>query len=98
MDTVAFNCTREETLLCGKIADRADALGMLTGAYDRMACLMDLDATHSNGCPLDFEKLLAFENPSFIHDMAGIANTIDRETGKLEHFFCPRSLAGPHPS
>lgn len=57
---------------------------------DKQDAMMDLDACHSNGCPLDFDKLEAFDDFNFTHDVAGIARHLDRRTGKLEDHFLPR--------
>ena len=51
---------------------------------------MDITATHSNGNPLDFDKLLKFDDFSFQHDMSGIARHICRDSGKLLNHFSPR--------
>jgi hypothetical protein len=51
---------------------------------------MDISACHSNGCPLRLADLLAAKNFDFMHDVAGIHNNIDRETGKLKGNFLPR--------
>jgi hypothetical protein len=45
--------------------------------------IMDLNACHSNGCPLDFAGLLAAPMQDFSHDIYGIRKAIDRTTGKL---------------
>lgn len=53
--------------------------------------LMDLNACHSNGCPLDFAGLLNADRYEFSHDIYGIRKAIDRNTGKLtEDCFMPR--------
>lgn len=87
---VQFTTTGDEAKLIGKIAVRAAKLGMLTGWYDRQTLIMDMTAAHSNGCPIDFERLLSADDFNFAHDVAGIANHIDRETGKLAGHFLPR--------
>jgi hypothetical protein len=51
---------------------------------------MDLEATHANGCPLDFAKLLACDDFDFLHDIGGIAMHLDRSTGVLKDCFLPR--------
>lgn len=61
------------------------------GAIDSLSLEMDLSATHANGCPIDFGKLLAFDDFNFIHDVSGIMNKIDRTSGKLTDCFLPRS-------
>ena len=51
---------------------------------------MDIEATHCNGCPLDLDKLLAFKDFDFFHDIYGIINCLDRDTGELKECFLPR--------
>ena len=52
---------------------------------------MDLNACHSNGCPLDFAGLLQAPLGDFAHDLYGIRNAINRDTGQLtEDCFVPR--------
>jgi hypothetical protein len=57
---------------------------------NEMMLIMDLTACHANGCPMDWEKLLAADDFTFVHDLVGIANHIDRETGKIAQGFLPR--------
>ena len=87
---VSFKTTSEETASIAKIADRAAALGMLGRHYSRMTLLMDLSACHANGCPLDFARMADADDANLAHDVAGIANHLDRETGKLTGHFLPR--------
>lgn len=54
---------------------------------------MDMIACHLNGCKLDLDKLLNAENFTFNHDVAGIRNNLNRETGELDNFFVPRCAA-----
>lgn len=61
--------------------------------YDPLNLLMDLTACHSNGTPLDLEKLLKAPRFDFVHDLAGITHHIDRNTGKLTGCFVPRCSA-----
>lgn len=68
-------------------ADRA--MKMLPQA-DRLSLVMDMTATHANGCPLDFNRLLDFDQSSFLHDICGINAHIDRKTGALTGCFVPR--------
>lgn len=51
---------------------------------------MDVTAAHCNGCPLDLERLLAFDDFNFNHDVFGIRRHLNRETGELENHFVPR--------
>jgi len=50
---------------------------------------MDVSACHLM-CPLDLGKLLVIDDFNFVHDVCGISQHINRETGKLEHCFVPR--------
>ncbi|WP_156397337.1 MULTISPECIES: DUF6874 family protein [unclassified Sphingomonas] len=56
----------------------------------RLSHRMDLVATHANGNPMDFAKLLAADDFTFAHDIGGIDRHIDRRTGKLLGHFLPR--------
>ncbi len=85
---VSFKVADAERAIIEKILDRCKALGLHRMRID---IEMDLEATHSNGCPLDFEKLLAFDDFNFLHDIGGIAVHLDRSTGVLGDFFLPRS-------
>jgi hypothetical protein len=87
-----FNATRDELELIHKIAKRAQKLyKKLHGKkLDLVSMEMDLDATHSNGCPMNFEKLLAADDFNLLHDVIGISNHIDRNTGELTGHFLPR--------
>ena len=84
---ISFKVTKEERATIDKIVERAILEEM---APDRIELAMDLAATHSNGCPLDFEKLLAFDSFNFAHDIYGIRRHIDRRTAQLLNFFVPR--------
>lgn len=87
---VRFECTKEEFLTISKIADRAISDGICGTIESKLDLCMDLNAVHSNGLPLDFDKLLAFDRFNFVHDMRGIYAHIDRDTGKLKNHFVPR--------
>ena len=52
--------------------------------------MMGIDAVHSNGCPLALAKLLAADRFNFIHDVGGISQHLNRQTGQLEGPFWPR--------
>ncbi len=82
-----FNSTTEEYLLIAQIVKRAKQDLEIS---DSLSLCMDLDATHSNGTPLDFDKLLAFDKFNFAHDIQGIMTHIDRTTGKITRGFLPR--------
>jgi len=82
--TLNFGATREEYELMAKIASRAEGYGL-----DRTQTLMDLTVAN-NDTPLDLNRLLAFPSSDFIHDVVGIRNHLNRETGVLEDLFLPR--------
>jgi hypothetical protein len=91
MKNISFKATKEETALALKIIDRARELLSPAGlTLDTVASLMDLQACHANGTPLDFEKFLAFDDANFGHDFMGIWRHMDRNTGTLKDFFVPR--------
>jgi hypothetical protein len=88
---VSFACSRKDSALVAMIVRRAMASKLnlhVPGDADDLE--MDLLATHANGCPLDFEKLLAFNEFNFAHDVVGIQRHLDRDTGELLHCFVPR--------
>ena len=77
-----------------KIADRylelCDKLNMPSCKPKKLTVVMDIDACHSNGCPLKLGELLRASDFEFAHDVGGIITNINRETGKLENCFLPR--------
>ena len=50
---------------------------------------MDLAAIHYH-TPLDLAGLLQASDHDFMHDLNGIRDNIDRDTGKLRTYFHPR--------
>jgi len=96
---IRFDTSKFEAELILKIAKRAKELGIVSNpksgkkdvrAYSLMDCDMDITACHLNGNPLDLNKLIAADDFNFSHDVCGIANCLDRETGKLTKCFVPR--------
>lgn len=87
MEVINWNATKEEHEAISKVVERATK--ELNGIVV-MDLNMDITATHLNGTPLDFEKLLAFDEFNFAHDVYGIMDCIDRTNGKLTHGFLPR--------
>lgn len=91
---INFKTTKPEAELIGRIVNRyAMIIKRASGSkieLDALETSMDLTACHLNGCPLDLERLLAADEPSFIHDMVGINAHIDRTTGRLMNKFLPR--------
>jgi hypothetical protein len=94
---VQFKSSRFELKLIAEIADRAIRELPLHG-YDRQTLMMDLDATHSNGCQLNLTMLLNASSIDFAHDIYGIHRHLDRDTGRLMDHFSPRyTLRAPPP-
>ena len=74
-----------------KLAKSLDVLG-----FNKMHWMMNLEAVHLNGCPLDLDRLATFDDFNFAHDIFGIERYLDKKTGKLRNCFVPR-CAKPEP-
>ena len=85
--TINWHCTSEELNLIKQIAERVVLLFRMGSQIDIQ---MDIAACHLNGNPLDLHGLLNANNGDFAHDVSGIFEHLDRETGKLMHYFVPR--------
>jgi len=86
---IAWNVSREDHSLVVQIAQRA-VRDYPDAGFNFPTLVMDLTATHLNGCPLDLDKLLAAPAVDFAHDLGGISRHIDRTTGQLGGCFLPR--------
>lgn len=93
-----MGASREELQLILQIVRRYESL--LTEALPesdmppRVSMMMDLEACHCNGCPLDLAGLLqAPRDFDFMHDVAGIFRHLNRNTGELKGLFQPRYAA-----
>lgn len=84
--------SRAEGELISKIVLRARALGVERPIF---RLTMDIEKAHDT-VPINFEALLAFEMGDFMHDVCGIINCLDRNTGRLTNHFVPRSAACYH--
>lgn len=87
---IKWNTSKADAKLIDALAERA-AKG---DAELKTHYAMNLVACHLNGCPLDLHKLASFDDFNFWHDISGIDNHLDRETGKLMGCFVPRCSAG----
>jgi hypothetical protein len=56
----------------------------------KLDLIMDIEAVHNNGCPLNLDDLLNASDDDFAHDLIGIQVNLNRKTGKLENCFVPR--------
>lgn len=87
---VKFAATLDELALIRKIVERVAKL-YPDNPLDVQSSIMDMDACHSNGCPLDLVRMAGWERDlDLIHDVYGIRNTLDRSTGKIVGLFHPR--------
>lgn len=85
----SFKRTEAEQTIIIKVARRAQRLGLI--ANDELIhCHMDLAATHANGCPLNFNKLLEFADFDFAHDINGMNHFLCQGTGQLTGQFRPK--------
>jgi hypothetical protein len=87
---IKWSATKEDMELIDKITKRAAILYGLADARSMMNLNMDITATHLNGCPLKLKELLASDDYNFGHDIVGISNHLNRETGEIEDCFLPR--------
>lgn len=82
-----WNVTRKEDGHITTIIKRLYDAGHIV---DMVSTRMDIEAAHSNGCPLKLAKMATAPMGQLSHDVNGISRFIDRETGKLEGGFWPR--------
>jgi len=87
---VSFVVSKKDRALLSQIVDRA-MREFHVPANKRTALDMDLTACVANGCRLDLARLLTADRFNFAHDVCGIRAHINRETGKLEDNFLPRT-------
>lgn len=88
---ISFTVSKEDDQVIIDIVTRAVTLPL---RYSFMDCVMDITATHANGTPLKLGELLAASEQDFIHDVIGIRNNLNRESGELENCFLPRFAKG----
>jgi hypothetical protein len=85
--------SRGEVMLMKGIVERFERL-VAPREVDRLSTMMDLEACHCNGCPLDLQALLDAESDAdLVHDVAGITRHLDRDSGTLVNYFRPRYSA-----
>lgn len=70
-----------------KIAQRASKL--TDGKYDYMTVSMDFETCHRAN-RLNLDRLLAFDDNNFMHDVCGINRHLDHVTAELKDCFWPR--------
>jgi len=90
---MSWSIPREDHDLIAKVVERAKTLESAKDISDAgwRAIAMSLHACQANnGRCCDFERLLAFPDFDFSHDVFGIDRHTSRDTGKLLRGFYPR--------
>ena len=83
-----YKASKHDLLLLSQISDRY--LKRFSKSGKKIDVMMDLEAVISNGCPLRLADLLAANDFNFFHEVCGIRENLNRETGALQNFFLPR--------
>lgn len=78
---------KERFLMCVKIAERAEEMGIYQG--ERFSLLMDIENA-DKVFNLRLEDWLKADNFNFAHDIVGIVNNIDRRNPTDFNLFVPR--------
>lgn len=95
--TVSFKISDHDHQLIERITNRAmaiyAAMGVAGKMNNRINIKMDITACHASGTPLRLEALADADNFNFAHDVFGIRDHLDRDTGELTDCFCPRYAA-----
>ena len=88
---VKWDISDEDLKLVVEIVARACKDATARGdKLDSLDLQMDLVATHANGCPMDFARLVKADDFNFWHDISGIRAHLDRDSGNLTRCFLPR--------
>ena len=92
MTNTVFNASTEDFRYIRIIADRAMSAELYQSKFNETIqdAMMDLEAVHCNGCPLDLQALAHAAPAHFNHDICGIKRNLDRSTGKLIGHWTPR--------
>jgi hypothetical protein len=91
---ISFKVLRDELELIDRIANRALNMAIQYRVqHKKQDFAMDLTCVHANGNPLRLRELLEADEFNFAHDVFGIREHLDRETGELLDFFSPRFSA-----
>ena len=89
MSEINFDISRKDADTIARIIQRAWP-DMQKCYKDRISLGMDITAAHLNGNPLRLKELLAANDFDFFHDLYGIREHLDRDTGELKDCFVPR--------
>jgi hypothetical protein len=83
----SFDVTQEDSEIIREIVARARKADP---DLDALSLTMDITACHASGNPLKLRELLEADDFNFAHDVFGIQNCINRESGELTRNFLPR--------
>lgn len=81
--------SNEDSKLIGDVIKRAEKLKFLGATKDRVSLDMDITAAHTTN-PLKLQDWLLADDFNFMHDVVGISNNINRDTGEMDNCFLPR--------
>ena len=85
--------SNDDVFLIGRIAKRAALLAMDCG-NEIEAWQFELCLTESHElCPLKLSELFEANDGNFAHDVFGLWQHLDRETGQIKDCFLPRYTA-----
>ena len=87
IDFAAIKTTAEDARVLAVIVDRARGDAGIRRKY--IDLMLDLQVAHST-CALDLAGLVNAKDGDFLHDVWGIINNLNRDTGELENCFIPR--------
>ena len=87
-----WNATKKDRMLISQIAKRfVEYMHKEHNLHPDLDDInMDIAAVHLNDCKLRLKELLEADQFNFNHDMFGIREHLNRETGKLKNCFLPR--------
>ena len=80
--------THSDLAKVNQAVDRA--LELLPWESMKMDLHMDLTASVIQG-HINLDKLLTFDDSNFIHDVVGVVQHLNRQTGEMMNCFLPRS-------
>jgi hypothetical protein len=83
---INWKTSKEDLNIIGNIIMRAREEGV---NRDSLSLMMDIEATHEH-CPLRLKEFFEAPKFDFIHDIIGIINNLNKDTGELENCFLPR--------
>lgn len=87
-----FKLSYADASLISRIVERAMQYDV---QRSRLHLEIDIAIVHQ-ATPLNLEGLLKARRQDFLHDVVGIINHLNRETGELEDLFSPRYTEACH--